>query len=100
MTVSDRYNRQRLVSGIGDAGQENIGRGHVAIVGVGALGGMSADMLARAGVGTITLIDRDIVEFTNLQRQVLFTEDDAKTHQPKAAAAAKHLSSVNSEDEK
>ena len=97
MTVSDRYNRQRLVSGIGDAGQENIGRGHVAIVGVGALGCMSADMLARAGVGTITLIDRDIVEFTNLQRQVLFTEDDAKTHQPKAAAAAKHLSSVNSE---
>jgi molybdopterin-synthase adenylyltransferase len=97
MTVSDRYHRQRLVADIGDDGQHAIGKGHVAIVGVGALGCMSADMLTRAGVGTITLIDRDIVEFTNLQRQVLFTEEDAKNHQPKASAAAERLKSINSE---
>ena len=97
MTVSDRYHRQRLVADIGDEGQDAVGKGHVAIVGVGALGCMSADMLTRAGVGTITLIDRDIVEFTNLQRQVLFTEEAANTHQPKAIAAAERLRAINSE---
>jgi molybdopterin/thiamine biosynthesis adenylyltransferase len=97
MTVSDRYHRQRLVANIGDEGQNAICKSHVAIVGVGALGCMSADMLARAGVGTITLIDRDIVERTNLHRQVLFTEEDAQTHQPKATAAAERLKAINSE---
>ena len=97
MTVSDRYHRQRLVAGIGDDGQDAIRKSHVAIVGVGALGCMSADMLARAGVGEITLIDRDIIEFTNLQRQVLFTEEDANSHQPKATAAAERLLAINSE---
>jgi adenylyltransferase/sulfurtransferase len=97
MKVSDRYHRQRLINGIGDAGQEAICKSHVAIVGVGALGCMSADMLARAGVGTITLIDRDIVECTNLQRQILFTEEDAKSHQPKAIAAENRLQAINSE---
>ena len=95
MTGADRYHRQRLTH-IGDDGQEAICNSHVAIVGVGALGCMSADMLVRAGVGTITLIDRDIVEFTNLQRQVLFTEQDAETHQPKATAAASRLCAINS----
>ena len=95
MTVADRYHRQRLTC-IGDVGQEAICNSHVAIVGVGALGCMSADMLARAGVGTITLIDRDIVEFTNLQRQVLYTEQDAETHQPKATAAASSICAINS----
>ena len=95
MTGADRYHRQRLTH-IGDDGQEAICNSHVAIVGVGALGCMSADMLARAGVGTITLIDRDIVEFTNLQRQVLFTEQDAETHQPKATAAASRICAINS----
>ncbi|MBC8310580.1 MAG: ThiF family adenylyltransferase [Planctomycetes bacterium] len=97
MVISDRYHRQRLVEGIGDGGQDAICNSTVAIVGVGALGCMSATMLARAGVGHIVLIDRDIVEKTNLQRQVLFTEDDAKTQQPKATAAKAHLTSVNSE---
>lgn len=96
MTTPDRYHRQRLIPDIGDGGQDAICKSHIAIVGVGALGCMSSDMLARAGVGTITLIDRDIVERTNLQRQVLFTEEDAATHQPKAIAAEKRLREVNS----
>ncbi len=97
MAISDRYHRQRLVDGIGDQGQSAITNSTVAIVGVGALGCMSASMLARAGVGHLILIDRDIVETTNLQRQILFTEEDAETQQPKATAAATHLARVNSE---
>ncbi len=97
MATPDRYHRQRLVDGIGDRGQCAISNSTVAIVGVGALGCMSASILARAGVGTLILIDRDIVETTNLQRQILFTEEDAKTQQPKATAAASHLTKVNSE---
>ena len=97
MVFSDRYHRQRLVDGIGDQGQLAISNATIAIVGVGALGCMSASMLARAGVGHLVLIDRDIVESTNLQRQVLFTEEDASTQQPKASAAAAHLAKVNSE---
>jgi len=97
MVVSDRYHRQRLVEGIGDSGQDAISKANIAIVGVGALGCLSASMLTRAGVGNITLIDRDIVEKTNLQRQMLFTEDDASSQQPKSIAAANHLSLINSE---
>jgi adenylyltransferase/sulfurtransferase len=96
MTIADRYHRQRLIPDIGDEGQEKICNSHAVIVGIGALGCMSAELLARAGVGTITLIDRDIVEYTNLQRQVLFIEDDANSHQPKAIAAAKRLREINS----
>ena len=87
MVTPDRYHRQRLVDGIGDEGQCAIINSTVAIVGVGALGCMSASILARAGVGNLILIDRDIVEKTNLQRQILFTEEDATTQQPKATAA-------------
>lgn len=97
MVVSDRYHRQRLVEGIGDSGQVAISKANITIVGVGALGCLSATMLARAGVGSLTLIDRDIVEATNLQRQLLFTEADAKSQQPKATAAAKHLQIINSD---
>ena len=97
MVVSDRYHRQRLVSGIGDNGQVAITQSTIVIVGVGALGCMSASMLARAGVGHVILIDRDIVETTNLQRQILFTEEDARVQRPKAIAAAKHLAIVNSD---
>tara|TARA_B100000959_G_scaffold263731_1_gene303421 strand:+ start:554 stop:1594 length:1041 start_codon:yes stop_codon:yes gene_type:complete len=97
MAIPDRYHRQRLVDGIGDQGQHAISNSTVAIVGVGALGCMSASLLARAGIGHLVLIDRDIVETTNLQRQVLFTEKDAETQQPKATAAATHLANVNSE---
>jgi molybdopterin-synthase adenylyltransferase len=97
MATPDRYHRQRLVDGIGDQGQFAISNSTVAVVGVGALGCMSASMLARAGVGHLVLIDRDIVETTNLQRQVLFTEKDAETQQPKATAASIHLTKVNSD---
>jgi molybdopterin/thiamine biosynthesis adenylyltransferase len=97
MAIFDRYHRQRLVDGIGDQGQLAISNATVAIVGVGALGCMSGSMLARAGVGHLVLIDRDIVEKTNLQRQVLFTEEDANLQLPKATAAAANLAKVNSE---
>ena len=91
----DRYHRQRLLPGIGDAGQERLGRARALIVGCGALGCASADLLARAGIGGLTLVDRDLVEITNLQRQVLFDEAHALAHEPKAVAAAERLSRIN-----
>lgn len=91
----DRYHRQMLLPGIGAAGQERLSKAHAAIVGCGALGTVIADTLARAGVGTLTIIDRDIVELTNLQRQVLFDEEDAKAQTPKAIAAKARLARVN-----
>lgn len=97
MVLFDRYHRQRLVDGVGDAGQQAISGSTVTVVGVGALGCLSASMLARAGIGTLHLIDRDIVEKTNLQRQLLFTEEDAREQHPKAIAAAEHLREINSE---
>ena len=96
MPINDRYHRQRIVDGIGERGQAAIENSSIAIVGVGALGCMTASMLARAGVGNIALIDRDIVEGTNLQRQILFDEQDANSHSPKAIAAAAHLTDINS----
>lgn len=93
----NRYHRQTLLPGWGDAGQQRLAGSRAAIVGVGALGCAAADLLARAGVGHITLIDRDIVELTNLQRQSLFTERDAAEATPKAEAAAQRLRAVNSE---
>jgi molybdopterin/thiamine biosynthesis adenylyltransferase len=92
--VHDRYHRQRLLPGIGDAGQERLAGAHALIVGCGALGCAAADLLARAGVGTLTIVDRDLVEATNLQRQVLF--DEGQIGEPKAAAAADRLARVNS----
>lgn len=89
-----RYARQSILPGIGKEGQAKLAASHAAIIGVGALGCVSADLLARAGVGTITLIDRDIVEETNLQRQTLFSEGDINL--PKAEAAAKRLTAINS----
>lgn len=96
VAILSRYSRQMLLPGIGEAGQRRLLASHAAIVGVGALGCASADTLARAGVGRITLIDRDIVEETNLQRQCLFTEADARQGLPKADAAAARLAAVNS----
>lgn len=93
----ERYHRQQILPGIGSAGQERIAAGHVVIVGLGALGCAVADHLARAGVGTLTLIDRDIVDRTNLQRQSLYTERDAGEGLPKAVAARHRLTEVNSE---
>jgi len=94
--MHDRYHRQRILSEIGERGQAHLRAGHAVLVGIGALGCITADMLARAGVGTITLIDRDIVDATNLQRQSLFTENDAREGTPKAEAARARLNAVNS----
>ncbi len=91
-----RYHRQALVPSIGDAGQERIGNSSVLVVGCGALGCMSVDLLARAGVGHLRLVDRDVVELTNLQRQSLFDEDDVASRRPKAIAARNRLEAVNS----
>ncbi len=93
----ERYSRQILFAGIGIAGQELLARGHVAVVGVGATGAAAAGLLARAGVGRLTLIDRDFVEPSNLQRQVLFDEEDARNALPKAEAAQRHLRAVNAD---
>jgi molybdopterin-synthase adenylyltransferase len=91
-----RFHRQMLLPGWGPEAQSRLALSHAVVVGLGALGCYSADMLARAGVGTLTLIDRDLVEFTNLQRQPLYTEADADAALPKAQAAASRLRAVNS----
>ena len=95
----DRYSRQQRVAAIGAAGQARLTGGTVLIVGCGALGTHSADSLARAGIGTLWLVDRDVVEWSNLQRQVLFTEADARAGMPKAVAAAARLREVNAQCE-
>ncbi len=92
----ERYSRQILFSGIGLSGQLKLLDARLAIVGCGALGSFLAGALARAGVGHIRIIDRDYVELSNLQRQWLFTEDDAVRGLPKAIAAARELSGINS----
>jgi len=94
--LDTRYARQARFSGIGSDGQQRLLQAHAAIVGVGALGCAIANHLARAGVGSLTLIDRDIVDRSNLQRQMLFDEADAAAGTPKAVAAAARLSAVNS----
>ena len=91
-----RYHRQMLLPGFGADGQERLGKSAAIVVGCGALGCTIADGLARAGVGHLRLVDRDIVEETNLQRQVLFDEKDARDGSPKAEAAARRLRAVNS----
>lgn len=93
----DRYSRQIVFSGLGRIGQQKLLESTVAVVGLGALGSVAANLLCRAGVGHIRLIDRDYVEKTNLQRQILYNEEDAEKRRPKAVAAFNHLSGVNSE---
>ncbi|WP_353063528.1 ThiF family adenylyltransferase [Tunturibacter psychrotolerans] len=93
---SDRYSRQILFPGIGAAGQHLLAFAHVAIIGIGATGAATASLLARAGVGTLTLIDRDFVEPSNLQRQILFDEADAREALPKAEAARRKIALFNS----
>jgi adenylyltransferase/sulfurtransferase len=92
----DRYSRQILFAGIGAAGQQRLGASRVAIVGCGALGSFQAGALARAGVGQLLIVDRDYVEWSNLQRQWLFEESDARDGLPKAIAAARRLAAINS----
>jgi adenylyltransferase/sulfurtransferase len=96
-TVRERYSRQAIFSGIGPEGQKRLERAHAAVVGVGATGAAAASLLARAGVGTLTLIDRDVVEESNLQRQVLFDEADARASLAKAEAARRKIAAFNSE---
>ncbi len=93
----ERYSRQILFRGIGAEGQRRLGAGRVAIVGCGATGSVLASLLARAGVGTLRIIDRDYVEASNLQRQSLFDEKDAAESLPKAIAATRKISAFNSE---
>jgi molybdopterin-synthase adenylyltransferase len=90
----DRHSRSVLFPGIGPEGQESIGRAAVAIVGVGAVGAAAAELAARAGVGRLTLIDRDVVEDSNLSRQLLFDAEDAELVSPKAAAAESRLREI------
>ena len=77
--------------------QANVQDASVIIIGAGALGSASAEMLARAGIGTLTIVDRDYVEWSNLQRQQLYTEEDVRNKLPKAIAAKKRLQQINSE---
>jgi len=97
MPDANRYSRQIMLSHIGEEGQHRLARSHVLLVGCGALGTVLADQLVRAGVGFLRLVDRDIVEWSNLQRQTLFDEADAQTQCPKATAAARKLGAANSE---
>lgn len=94
--AGERYSRQVLYPGIGSVGQERLQAAHVAVVGCGATGAAAASLLARAGVGRLTLIDRDFVEESNLQRQILFDEQDAREAAPKAEAAQRKIGQFNS----
>jgi molybdopterin-synthase adenylyltransferase len=92
----ERYSRQILFGGIGEAGQEALLAAHAVVVGCGALGTFHAAALARAGVGRLTIVDRDYVEPSNLQRQWLFEEADAAEGLPKVIAAARRIAAINS----
>lgn len=94
--MADRYERQVLFHGIGKEGQEKIGKSCAVVIGCGALGGIIANCLVRAGVGTVRIIDRDFIEYNNLHRQLLFDENDIKDQLPKAVAAERHLKTINS----
>lgn len=93
----EKYSRQILFEGIGEAGQEKLLKASAVLVGCGALGTAAANLLVRAGVGVLRIIDRDFVEPSNLQRQSLFDEADAQASLPKAVAAQRHLKAINSE---
>lgn len=93
----ERYSRQIRFGGLGETGQAKLGESRVLLCGCGALGSVLAETLVRAGVGLLRIVDRDFVELTNLQRQVLFDEDDVAERLPKAIAAAEKLAKINSE---
>ncbi|MCQ6527668.1 thiazole biosynthesis adenylyltransferase ThiF [Bacillus mycoides] len=95
--MNNRYSRQELFSPIGEEGQQKLGEKHVLIIGAGALGSANAEMFVRAGVGQVTIVDRDYVDWSNLQRQQLYAESDVENNLPKAVAAKKRLEEVNSE---
>lgn len=95
--MDERYSRQLLFKPVGPAGQKKFSETAVAIIGCGALGSAIAETLTRAGIGEIHLVDRDYVELSNLQRQQLFTEEDAKGMMPKVVAAEKRLKAIRSD---
>lgn len=97
--MNERYSRQILFPEIGKSGQEKLLNSRVLLIGCGALGALHAEMLARAGVGRLRIIDRDFVEFTNLQRQTLYKESDAAERLPKSIAAKNRIAEINSEIE-
>jgi len=94
--LQEKYSRQMLFAGIGPAGQQRLLASRAAVVGCGAIGAAAANLLVRAGVGYLRIIDRDFVEPSNLQRQTLFDESDALNILPKAVAAERKLRSINS----
>ena len=93
----ERYSRQILYPNIGEKGQKRLLESKVVLIGCGALGSSSANLLVRAGIGHLTIVDRDRVEISNLQRQTLFNEEDARQNLPKAQAAQQRLATINSE---
>ncbi len=95
--TADRYSRQERFAPLGPEGQQRLAKARVLVVGCGALGSVIAERLARAGVGMLRVVDRDWVELSNLQRQTLFTERDAREARPKAVAAAEMLRQINSQ---
>jgi sulfur carrier protein ThiS adenylyltransferase len=95
--LNERYSRQELFAPIGSQGQLKLRKKHVLVIGAGALGTGSAEVLVRAGIGKLTIVDRDYVEWSNLQRQQLYTERDANQRIPKAVSAKERLTLINSE---
>src|SRR5437870_1907011 len=95
-SLQEKYSRQMLFTGIGPEGQQRLLASRAAVVGCGAIGAAAANLLVRAGVGYLRIIDRDFVEPSNLQRQTLFDESDALSVLPKAVAAERKLRSINS----
>lgn len=93
--MSDRHSRQERFAAIGPAGQDRLRAARVVVIGVGALGSAVAELLLRAGVGRLRLVDRDVVETSNLQRQALYDDTDAREGRPKAQAAAAHLRAID-----
>ena len=97
--MEERYSRQILFAGIGAEGQKLLRGARVVIIGCGALGSAQAEALARAGAGHLRIVDRDFVEASNLQRQTMFTESDARERLPKAVACVNRIALINSEIE-
>src|SRR6476661_4921516 len=93
----DRYSRQTKFPGIGEEGQQKLLASRVTLCGCGALGTVLANHLVRAGVGHVRIVDRDFIELHNLQRQILFDEQDVADNLPKAEAAARKLRAINSQ---
>src|SRR5258708_36222935 len=95
-SFQEKYSRQILFAGIGEEGQKRLMSASAVIVGCGAIGAAAANLLVRAGIGRLRIVDRDFVEPSNLQRQTLFDERDAREALPKAGAAERKLRAINS----